>query len=93
MVMKTLGATRRTLLGTLALEYVFLGLIASVFGLFAGMTSAWAILTFVMETPFVFAWALAIGLALGALLVTLSVGLLATLSVLKQRPAQALRNL
>ena len=92
-VMKTLGATRLTILKTLALEYLFLGLIAALFGLISGMAGAWAILTFVMETPFVFAVGVAAGLAVTAVLLTVAIGLVTTSSVLKAKPARLLRSL
>lgn len=92
-ILKTLGATRTDVMKSFVLEYAFLGLIAAVFGVAAGMAGAYAILTFVMDAPFSAAPLIASGLALIGLLLTLSVGLLTSYSALSQRPAQLLRNL
>src|SRR5439155_18760259 len=48
-VLKTLGATRRRLLGAYALEYLLLGLATAVFGVAAGSVAAMLIVTEVMN--------------------------------------------
>ncbi len=92
-VLKTLGATRTRLLAAYALEYLLIGLATVVFGVAAGSLAAALVVTRVMEFPFVWIAAQAIGAALVALLVTVALGLAGTFTALGQRPAAVLRNL
>ena len=92
-VLKTLGATRSRLLGAYALEYGALGLVTAIFGLIAGGLAAWVIVTRIMQLEFVFAWQGALGAAVLAVVVTISLGLLGTWRILSHKPASYLRNL
>ena len=65
-ILKTLGATRLRLLAAYALEYLFIGLAAVVFAVAAGTLAAGLVVTRVMEFPFVWAPAQALGAALGS---------------------------
>ena len=53
-ILKTLGATRGRLTAAYALEFLFLGAAAAVFGVVAGSLAAWYVLTRVMDTDFAF---------------------------------------
>jgi putative ABC transport system permease protein len=92
-ILKTLGATRMRLLGAYALEYVLIGLATVVFGVAAGSLAAALVVTRVMEFPFVWIAAQAVGAALAALLVTVALGLAGTFAALGHKPATVLRNL
>jgi putative ABC transport system permease protein len=92
-ILKTLGATRLRLLGAYALEYLFIGLAAVIFAIAAGTLAAALVITRVMEFPFVWAPAQAVAAALGALLVTVILGLAGTFAALGHKPAEVLRNL
>jgi len=92
-VLKTLGATRSRLLGAYALEYGALGLVTAIFGLIAGGLAAWVIVTRIMQLDFVFAWQGALGAAVLAVVVTISLGLLGTWRILSHKPASYLRDL
>ena len=92
-ILKTLGATRLRLLGAYALEYLFIGLAAVLFAVAAGTLAAGLVVTRVMEFPFVWAPAQALAAALGALLVTVILGLAGTFAALGHKPAEVLRNL
>ena len=92
-ILKTLGATRLRLLGAYALEYLFIGLAAVMFGVAAGTLTAELVITRVMEFPFVWVPAQALAAALGALLVTVILGLAGTFHALGHKPAEVLRNL
>ena len=88
-----MGATRARLLGAYALEYLFIGLATALFGVAAGSLAAGLVVTRVMEFPFVWVPAQAIGAAFGALLVTVVLGLAGTFTALGHKPAEVLRNL
>jgi putative ABC transport system permease protein len=92
-VLKTLGATRARLLAAYAFEYLVLGLATAVFGVAAGSIAASLIVARVMNLTFVWLPGPALAAALGALVVTVGLGLLGTFSALGQKPAPVLRNL
>ncbi|MDH7798058.1 MULTISPECIES: FtsX-like permease family protein [unclassified Beijerinckia] len=93
-ILKTLGATRRRLLSALLLEYSILGAATAVFGVLAGSIAAWAIMTRVMGVQdYSFAWGAASLGALAALVVSVLLGLVATVRVLGQKPGRHLRDL
>src|ERR1700733_8636486 len=92
-VLKTFGATRPRLTAAYALEYLFIGAAAGVFGVAAGSFAAALVVTRVMDFPFDWVAGSAIGAALAALLVTVVLGLAGTFSALGRKPAEVLRNL
>ena len=92
-VLKTLGATRARLLGAYAFEYLVLGLATAVFGVAAGSIAAALVVTEVMNLTFIWLPGPAAAAAVGALVVTVALGLLGTFSALGQKPAPVLRNL
>ena len=93
MVLKTLGATRGKLIAAYALEYLLLGIATAVFGVAAGSIAAAYVLTQVMNLQFVWLPGPDVLVALGAVAVTILLGLLGTFSALGQKPAPVLRNL
>ncbi|MGH6673380.1 MAG: ABC transporter permease [Xanthobacteraceae bacterium] len=92
-ILKTVGATRALLLGAYAIEYTFLGLAAALFGVAVGSAAAALVVTQAMELRFVFLPWQAIGTVLGALFVTVVLGLASTFGALGRKPAEVLRNL
>ena len=92
-VLKVLGMTRWRLMATYGLEYGILGLAAALFGTLAGMAAAFGVVKAIMQAEFVWLWPQAIMAALGALALTLVLGLAGTWRILGQRPASHLRNL
>ncbi len=60
-ILKTFGATRGRLLAAYALEYLFIGFAAVLFGVAAGSLAAALIVSRVMEFPFVWGAGPAIG--------------------------------
>jgi putative ABC transport system permease protein len=92
-VLKTLGATRARLLAAYALEYLLLGLATAVFGVAAGSLAAWFVVAEVMSLSFVWLPGPAAAAALGALLVTVILGLVGTFTALSHKPGPVLRNL
>ncbi|MBY6114122.1 FtsX-like permease family protein [Mameliella alba] len=90
-VLKTLGATRARILQSFALRSGLLGAAAGAVALAAGITGAWAVMTFVMETRFDVIWPSAIGIVGGGILATLLAGLGFAWRPLSARPAGVLR--
>jgi putative ABC transport system permease protein len=92
-VLKTLGATRRTLIAAFALEYMLIGLATAVFALAAGWLSAWFVVSQVMNLPSSFSPAVAALTVVLALVLTVGIGLAGTWRVLGQKAAPVLRTL
>jgi len=92
-ILKTLGATRGRLLAAYAFEYLLLGLATAVFGVAVGSVAAFFVVRDVMNLSFVWLPLPAVAAALGALVVTVLLGLIGTFTALGQKPAPVLRNL
>jgi putative ABC transport system permease protein len=92
-IMKTLGATRRRLLLAYVIEYGLIGAATAVFGMLAGSLAAWLIVSELMHLRFSWLPVPAAIATIGALAVTVALGLLGTLRALGQKPAPVLRNL
>src|SRR5690606_32992207 len=72
-VLKTLGATRRTLMAAFALEYALLGLATAVFALAAGSAAAWFVIARIMQLPSAFLPEVAISTIVVALVLTVGI--------------------
>lgn len=92
-VLKTLGATRGTLIRAFSYEYAILGLATAVFALFAGGVSAWFIVSRIMSLPSTFLPDIAVATIAVALVVTVGMGLVGTWRILGQKAAPVLREL
>ncbi|MGE0061309.1 MAG: ABC transporter permease [Xanthobacteraceae bacterium] len=92
-ILKTLGATRRRLLGAYVVEYLLLGTATAAFGVLSGTASAYVIITHLMHLGFIWQPVPAIAAALAAVAVTVLLGLAGTFAALGQKPAPVLRNL
>ncbi|ASY64675.1 ABC transporter, permease protein, putative [Sinorhizobium sojae CCBAU 05684] len=92
-VLKTLGATRGTLIRAFSYEYVILGLATALFALLAGSVSAWFIVSRIMTLPSSFLPDVAVATVAVALVVTVGIGLAGTWRVLGQKAAPVLREL
>lgn len=90
-ILKTLGASRATILTSFALRSALLGAAAGLVALGAGTTAAWAVMRFVMEADFHIAWAPALAIVAGGIAATLLAGLAFAWRPLAARPAQVLR--
>ena len=90
-VLKTLGASRRTILISFALRSAFLGFAAGSVAILAGGLAGWAVTKFVMDTAFVFEPLSALMIVIGGVLATLVAGLAFAWRPLAARPAQILR--
>ncbi|MGX5848375.1 ABC transporter permease [Mesorhizobium sp. PL10] len=92
-VLKTLGATRRTLITAFSLEYMLIGLATAVFALAAGGIAAWYIVTRIMTLPSHFMPEVAVATLVFALVITVGMGLAGTWRVLGHKAAPVLRDL
>ncbi|CAN7310698.1 ABC transporter permease [Pararhizobium sp. LjRoot255] len=92
-VLKTLGATRSTLIRAFCYEYAMLGLSTAIFALFAGGVAAWYVVSQVMTLPSSFLPDVALVTMAVALIVTVGFGLAGTWRVLGQKAAPVLREL
>nr|WP_281825658.1 FtsX-like permease family protein [Jannaschia rubra] len=90
-VLKTLGATRRTVLTSFAIRSALLGAAAGVVAIAGGALAGWGIMRFVMEAPYAFEWVSATAIVLGGAVATLLAGLAFAWRPLAVRPARVLR--
>lgn len=90
-VLKTLGASRARILRSFALRAGLLGAAAGAVALGAGITGAWAIMTYVLDSEFSVIWPSAIAIVTGGVLATLLAGLGFAWGPLAARPAGVLR--
>ncbi|MBZ9662619.1 ABC transporter permease [Mesorhizobium sp. ESP-6-4] len=92
-VLKTLGATRRTLITAFSLEYMLIGFATALFALAAGGIAAWFVVAHIMTLPSHFIPQVAVATILVSLAVTVGIGLAGTWRVLGHKAAPVLRNL
>ena len=92
-VLKTLGATRRTLITAFSLEYMLIGLATAFFALVAGGVAAWFVVARIMRLPAQFMPEVALATIVLALVLTVGFGLAATWRVLGLKAAPILREL
>lgn len=90
-ILKTLGASRRTILTSFALRSGLLGVAAGMVAIAAGGLAGWAVMTFVMHSDFIFEPVSALIIVTGGVLATLFAGLAFAWGPLAARPAQVLR--
>jgi putative ABC transport system permease protein len=92
-VLKTLGATRGTLIRAFSLEYALIGLATATFALAAGGAAGWFVVSRIMGLPAAFLPEVALSTILVALVLTVGIGLIGTWRVLGHKAAPVLRNL
>lgn len=92
-VLKTLGATRSTLIRAFSYEYLMLGLATAIFALFAGGVAAWFVVSRIMTLPSSFLPDVAVMTVVTALVMTVGIGLAGTWRILGQKAAPVLREL
>jgi putative ABC transport system permease protein len=90
-VLKTIGASRKTVLQSFALRSAILGAAAGLVAIFAGGLAGWGVMTFVMETDYRFEPVSALLIVSGGVLATLLAGLAFAWGPLAARPARVLR--
>jgi putative ABC transport system permease protein len=90
-VLKTLGASRRSIVTSFALRAAILGFAAGVVALGAGILGGWAVTTFVMDADYAVIWSNALFIIGGGVLASLLAGLAFAWRPLSAKPAQVLR--
>lgn len=91
-VLKVLGATRGAILGSFALRSGLMGAAAGLVAVASGAVGGWAVLSLVMELPFVFEPVSAVLIVAGGVFVTLVAGLIFAAVPISARPAGVLRT-
>ena len=91
-ILKVLGATRATILGSFALRAALTGALAALVALLWGTMSAWSVITFVFEADYVLPLGSTIAIILAGMGLSLAAGLIFALGPLKARPAGVLRQ-
>ena len=92
MLLRTLGATRRQVARVLLAEYGALGALGALTGMVLSFGSAWAITHFVFDDPFDPAIGPTIVIAVGLLLLTMTIGVLTSRDVYRETPMMAIRE-
>lgn len=92
-LLKTLGASRRQILGITLTEYSALGALAGVTGVALAGAAGWALMRFFFDVPFRLPTLPLVGLAVAAGLITSVVGLLNSRPVLNQAPLAVIREM
>ena len=92
-VLKTLGATRATLIRAFVYEYLMLGAATALFALIAGAAAATYVVRHIMHLPSAFLPGPALSTLAIALVLTVGIGLAGTWRVLGQKAAPVLREL
>ncbi len=92
-ILKTLGASRKTVAGILGYEYAALGLVAGFVGVGLSALLSWAVMKYLIKSqwhvyPEMMLWSFAIAVALTTL-----TGALSSLDVLRNKPLHTLRRL
>ncbi|WP_426033456.1 ABC transporter permease [Cypionkella sp. TWP1-2-1b2] len=91
-VLKVLGASRARILLSFALRAALMGAAAGIVAIIAGGIAGWAVMRFVMDSPYAFEPVSALTIVLGGIGATLLASLIFVLRPLAARPAQVLRS-
>ncbi len=91
-VLKVLGASRASILASFALRAALMGAAAGSVAVLTGGVAGWAVMRFVMETPYHFAPGSALAIVAGGVGAVLLASLIFVLRPLAARPAQVLRG-
>jgi putative ABC transport system permease protein len=92
-ILKMLGATRRTLVSAFVLEYLLIGLATAVFALVAGTLAAWLVIVYLMNLTFYPEPMVAVVTIFLSLVLTIGIGLAGTWRILGQKAAPVLRTI
>jgi putative ABC transport system permease protein len=91
-LLRTLGATRGQLLRILLAEYASLGVLAAATAILLSAAAAWALVRFGFDAAFALPVPALLALAGGVVALTVVVGLLGSVEVLRRPPLEVLRT-
>lgn len=91
-LLRTLGASRKQILAITALEYFFLGVLASGTGVLLSVAASWALARWVFKTPFTASLLPLLLVMIIICLLTIVIGLLNSRAVLNKPPLEVLRQ-
>lgn len=91
-VLKVLGATRRRILTAFVIEFAILGVATAIIAAILGTIGAWAVLTYVMRTEWIFQPSVVVWTVMISTGITLGFGLLGSWRALSEKAAGHLRN-
>ena len=91
-LLKTLGGSRRQILNIMILEYLFLGSIAALAGVFLAMSMGWVLMTFVFEISFIPVITPVLAVILIIVMLTILVGTVASRGINDRPPLEVLRS-
>jgi len=90
-LLKTLGASRRTVLQIMTVEYLFLGVFAAATGILLALAAAWSLSYWVFEGPFVVAPVSLAAAFVVVTVVTIGIGLFNSRGLYDRPPLEVLR--
>ncbi len=90
-LLRTLGASKKQILSITALEYLFLGSVAAVTGIFLALIGSWALAVFNFESSFVPDVIPVVILFVAISGITVIIGMLNSQSIVKRTPLEVLR--
>lgn len=90
-LLKTLGASRRQVVQILVVEYLFLGLFATLTGMLLALVGSWALATFVFQTPLVVDYGMLLLALVFVTSLTILIGLFNSRNVYQRPPLEVLR--
>ena len=90
-LLKTLGATRRQIFRIMIVEYLFLGAIGAMTGVFLAMLASWILTTFVFEITFIPVILTPLAVIGLIVLMTILVGILTGRGIHNRPPLEILR--
>jgi putative ABC transport system permease protein len=91
-LLRTLGASRRQVLGILLVEYLSLGTLAALAGIGLSVAASWALAFWVFEIPFIPDFTVLALTVVAVAVLTTAVGLFASRGVLNHPPLEILRS-
>jgi len=91
-LLKVLGATQQQVLRILFGEYLLLGTLGALCGMGLATVGGWALVKFVFQAPFHFAFAPAAAIAGAMLTMAVAIGLMTAREVFRETPMAALRE-
>jgi putative ABC transport system permease protein len=91
-LLRTLGASRKQIFVITALEYFFLGALASATGILLSLAGSWLLATYTFETSFTPQWGALLLVAFSICLLTVVIGLVNSRAVVTRPPLEILRE-